>query len=335
MLCMIGVKLLICVQVEIPPKRPERTEPPTGPHLSITPQPSPTALAVSRHQRSLSISSTCSTESVSDSLSDQPTMYSDYLQEARTRMISSTAACSCWTWRYDGLHPTPTQAVEMLDAARTNPPMLYSKPRAQSDPLPIQDTSQDARIRSCSLPSGDRTDKSGSPVVNGVCDSENVTKSAQHGSMGGKGGERVTGQGVGGDEENLDSLGESSGYESFNIRASRDSSPVNSSDGTPRSQIAQGPANVVEESSQNLPDDELRERQGSLGTDDQEFMDTIQRSSTPTELTGLEETLCEIDQAFTAFKIYDLSSSKSYNKVRHFWFIYLKLIIEVRKNLLK
>lgn len=275
-----------------------------------------------RHQRSLSNASTCSSESDSIFL-EQPTAYSDYLQEAQTRIAAGTAACACWAWRYDGLQPTPTQAAEMLDAARISPPMLYPKLRAHSDPVPVQSsdvTQVETKIRSSSLPSNDRTSKSEvRPVLNGVCDFENsLTRSTQPGGLGGRG-ERVASQG--GEEENLDSLGKtSSGYESFDIRASRDSSPVNSSDGSPRSQaVHQGPSNVVEGSSQPLSGEtESREKLGStMATEeDQEFIDFLQRSTTPTELTGLQETYCEIDQAFSALKIYDVSSCKSSNKVR-------------------
>ncbi|XP_042204929.1 FHIP family protein CPIJ015043-like isoform X2 [Homarus americanus] len=293
-------------QVESCQMESETLEASNAQQSSSIPQSSPVIIAVPRHQRSLSNASTCSSESDSIFL-DQPTTYSQYLKEAQMRIAGSIAACAHWTWRYDGLHPSPSQAVEMLNTARVNPPMLYAKLRAHSDPTPIKSTDltqADSKIRSSSFPSDDRTSKSEvKPVLNGICDCENnISRSAQPGALGGRG---VTGQN--GDEDNLDSLGESSGYESFNIRASRDSSPVDSSHGSPRNQlIHQGPIQSYS-----------RERQGSgmVSEEDQEFIDSLQRSSTPTELTGLEETISEIDQAFTAFKIYDVSPSKSYNKV--------------------
>ncbi|XP_069165218.1 FHIP family protein AGAP011705 isoform X3 [Procambarus clarkii] len=299
-------------QAENSQKQPEVLEPSRTQYSSTTPQSSPTTFLVPRHQRSLSNASTCSSESDLMSL-DQPTTYSYYLNEAQMSIAACKGACSCWAWRYDGLNPSPTQAVEMLDAARLNPPVLYPKLRSHSDPTTSQssDASQaEARIRSTSLPSDVRTSKIDiKPVLNGVCDIEhNVNRSAQSGTFGGRG-ERIMGQG--GEEENLDSLGESSGYESFNIRASRDSSPVNSSDGSPRSQIVnQGSSSVCATSESIEKKDSYMSNE-----DDQEFIDSLQRSSTPTELAGLEETLREIDQAFTSFKIYDVSLSKSYNKV--------------------
>lgn len=292
-------------------------------HISCTPQTSPTTLTVPRHQRSLSNASTCSSESDSIFL-EQPTAYSDYLQEAQMRIAACSAACACWAWRYDGLEPTPTQAVGMLDAARISPPLLYPKSRAYSDPVPVQSSELpqvENKIRSSSLPSNDRTSKSEiRPMLNGVCDVENsLTRTAQPGSLGGRG-ERVVSQG--GEEENLDSLGKtSSGYESFDIRASRDSSPVNSSDGSPRNQVVrQGPSTVVEGSSQSMSGETgPREELGSAmaSEEDQEFIDFLERSTTPTELSGLEETYCEIDQAFSIIKIYDVSSCKASNKVYH------------------
>ncbi|KAK8735967.1 hypothetical protein OTU49_005143 [Cherax quadricarinatus] len=293
-------------QAENSQKQLEALEPSHTQQLS-TSQSSPTVLIVPRHQRSLSNVSTCSSESDSIFL-DQPTTYSHYLKEAQMRIAGSTAACAHWTWKYDGLNPPPTQAMEMLDAARLNPPMLYPKPRAHSNPTNIESSElalAEARTRSTSLPSDARTSKSEvKPVLNGICDIEhNMKRSAHPGAFGGRGGERIVGQG--GEEDNLDSLGESSGYESFNIRASRDSSPVNSSDGSPRGQAQNFSGISVSVEKQDL----------CATNEDQEFIDSLQRSSTPTELSGLEETLCEIDQAFTAFKIYDVSSSKSYNKV--------------------
>lgn len=281
------------------------------------PQPPPNTLPVPRHQRSLSTASTCSTDS-EFVYSDQPTAYSDYLQEARARVAATSIACSYWAWHYDGLHPSPSQAVEMLEVARLSPSMLYPKPRSQSDPT--QNQSDDslpnqAKARSATVNLSDRTSNKSvtKSVLNGVSDSENVvTRSSQDGVSEGRGavasgGER--GIGTGGEEENLDSLGESSGYESFNIRASRDSSPVNSSDSYPRSQQA---IESTIEMSQALSAN-LGYLTHSLGEDDQEFIESLQRSTTPTEQIGLEETLCEIDQAFTSFKIYDISSPS--NKV--------------------
>lgn len=286
------------------------------------------------HHRSLSNTSSCSS-SESDSLFlEHQTPYSDYLQDARARIEAGTIACACWAWRYDGLNPTPTQAVEMLDAARTNPPVLYSKPRAYSDPVPIHSSDlprAEAKVRSSSLPtatgSKDRINgDEARPVVNGVCDNhDNGVRIGHHAApaaagaaVAARGAERAA-------EENLDSLGESSGYESFNIRASRDSSPAHSSHGSPRNRVSNHESPSLEEaSSQGSPGDDAgsRERKSSSvlsSEEEQEFMDTLQRSTTPTEMSGLEETLCEIEQAFTAFKIFDVSSSKSYNKVSSNW----------------
>lgn len=311
-------------QVETQPKKPESGDSSQTPQTSLSPQPSPTTLTVPQHHRSLSNTSSCSSES--DSVFEQQTPYSDYLQDARSRIEAGTIACSCWVWRYDGLSPTPTQAMEMLDAARTNPPVLYSKPRAHSDPVPVHSSDlpqAEAKVRSVSLPSAMGSREKGDsnetrPVVNGICDNHNNdVRGAQHAAAAARGVERAAG--AGGEEENLDSLGESSGYESFNIRASRDSSPAHSSHGSPRNRVVHHESPSLEEaSSQGSPGDRgPRERKGSVlsSEEDQEFMDTLQRSSTPTEMTGLEETLCEIEQAFTAFKIFDVSSSTSYNKV--------------------
>lgn len=315
------------LQVETQPKKPESGDSSQTPQTSLSPQPSPTTLTVPQHHRSLSNTSSCSSES--DSVFEQQTPYSDYLQDARSRIEAGTIACSCWVWRYDGLSPTPTQAMEMLDAARTNPPVLYSKPRAHSDPVPVHSSDlpqAEAKVRSVSLPSAMGSREKGDsnetrPVVNGICDNHNNdVRGAQHAAAAARGVERAAG--AGGEEENLDSLGESSGYESFNIRASRDSSPAHSSHGSPRNRVVHHESPSLEEaSSQGSPGDRgPRERKGSVlsSEEDQEFMDTLQRSSTPTEMTGLEETLCEIEQAFTAFKIFDVSSSTSYNKVSIF-----------------
>ncbi|KAK4323330.1 hypothetical protein Pmani_005958 [Petrolisthes manimaculis] len=287
------------------------------PQTFCSSHPSPSTLPLPHRQRSFSTASTCSTESEL-LYSDQPTAYSDYLLEARARVAATSLACSQWTWHYDGLHPSPSQAVEMLEVARLNPSMLYPKSRSQSDPMQVQSEDSlphQAKVRSATLNLSDRTSNKSvtKSVLNGVSDNENlVTRSGQDGMLEERGavasgGER--GIGTGGEEENLDSLGESSGYESFNIRASRDSSPVNSSDGYPRSQ--QGIEPTIE-MSQRLTAN-LKHLTNTLGEDDQEFIESLQRSTTPTELTGLEETLCEIDQAFTSFKIYDISSSS--NKV--------------------
>ncbi|XP_047475615.1 FHF complex subunit HOOK interacting protein 1B-like isoform X6 [Penaeus chinensis] len=311
-------------QVETQPKKPESGDSSQTPQTSLSPQPSPTTLTVPQHHRSLSNTSSCSSES--DSVFEQQTPYSDYLQDARSRIEAGTIACGCWVWRYDGLSPTPTQAMEMLDVARANPPVLYSKPRAHSDPVPVHSSDlpqAEAKVRSVSLPSAMGSREKGDsnetrPVVNGICDNHNNdARGAHHAAAAARGVERAAG--VGGEEENLDSLGESSGYESFNIRASRDSSPAHSSHGSPRNRVVHHESPSLEEaSSQGSPGDRgPRERKGSVlsSEEDQEFMDTLQRSSTPTEMTGLEETLCEIEQAFTAFKIFDVSSSTSYNKV--------------------
>ncbi|XP_069165226.1 FHF complex subunit HOOK-interacting protein 1B isoform X5 [Procambarus clarkii] len=150
-------------QAENSQKQPEVLEPSRTQYSSTTPQSSPTTFLVPRHQRSLSNASTCSSESDLMSL-DQPTTYSYYLNEAQMSIAACKGACSCWAWRYDGLNPSPTQAVEMLDAARLNPPVLYPKLRSHSDPTTSQssDASQaEARIRSTSLPSDVRTKLAG------------------------------------------------------------------------------------------------------------------------------------------------------------------------------
>ena len=298
---------------------------PASPESTLsTPQPSPTALSVPHHHRSLSNASTCSSDSESVFF-ERLSTYSDYLREARVKIKSCTAACACWTWKYDGLYPTPSQAQEMLDAARINPPMLYPKPRTHSDPIPLQSSSSpqaDTKARSSSYSVGcgsrERNDKSEvNAVVNGVCDHENqAARLAQPPHQGVRGVERV----IAGEEENLDSLGESSGYESFNIRASRDSSPVHSAQGSPRDPAARQVSVSLDGGSlRGSPGDSgiRRRRSGSANTseDYKEFIDTLQRSQTPTELSGLEETLCEIEKAFTAFKIYDVSSSETHNQV--------------------
>lgn len=315
-------------QVEIPPRNADtRDATPAALPAAPTPQPSPTSLTVPHHRRSLSNVSSCSSSESDCLFLDQTSSYSDYLREARMKVKAGTTACACWTWRYDGLHPSPSQAIEMLDAARVNLPILYPKPRAHSDPVPVQSSDLpqvETKVRSASFPSGcgtqDRTTKSEvKPVLNGVCDHENQGGRLAHpphqGGRGGGGGgggiERVAGE-----EENLDSLGESSGYESFNIRASRDSSPVHSAQGSPRNQAAhQISVSLDEESSQgSLGEPGSKKRQGSINVseEDQEFINTLRRSETPTELSALEDTLCEIEQAY---KIYDISSSETHNQV--------------------
>ncbi|XP_050730435.1 FHF complex subunit HOOK interacting protein 1A-like isoform X3 [Eriocheir sinensis] len=216
----------------------------------------------------------------------RPTLYSEYLEEAQAQLASTSAACTAWTWRYDGLEPSPTQAVELLETARANPPAIYPKPRTQSNPEPVQDSPPggSTKARSSSIPSGMKVcptegEEGGQPVVNGSCEGGGSTLPRA-----------VTG--LMAEEENLDSLGESSGYESFNIRASRDASPTNSSDGSPRPRptgAAQGGDSLG--------------RPATTHDDDQDFLETLQRSNTPTEQIGLEETLCEIEQAFSAVRL--------------------------------
>uniref|UniRef100_A0A0P4VYQ4 FHF complex subunit HOOK-interacting protein C-terminal domain-containing protein n=1 Tax=Scylla olivacea TaxID=85551 RepID=A0A0P4VYQ4_SCYOL len=206
----------------------------------------------------------------------RPTFYSDYLEEAQAQLASTTAACTTWTWRYDGLQPSPTQAIELLEAARACPPTLYPKPRSQSNPEQGQDGLPGGpKARSISLPDGTRAVRGeGHPMLNGNCEGEGALP------------RHVLGLAV--EEENLDSLGESSGYESFNIRASRDVSPTNSSDGSPRPR----PMQAASSQGRRVPQE-----------DDRDFLESLQRSNTPTEETGLEETLCEIEEAFTAVRL--------------------------------
>lgn len=206
----------------------------------------------------------------------RPTFYSDYLEEAQAQLASTTAACTTWTWRYDGLQPSPTQAIELLEAARACPPTLYPKPRSQSNPEQSQDgLPGGTKARSISLPDGTRAVRGeGHPMLNGNCEGEGPLP------------RHVLGLAV--EEENLDSLGESSGYESFNIRASRDVSPTNSSDGSPRPR----PMQAASSQGRRVPQE-----------DDRDFLESLQRSNTPTEETGLEETLCEIEEAFTAVRL--------------------------------
>ncbi|XP_063845079.1 FHIP family protein GJ17503-like isoform X2 [Scylla paramamosain] len=206
----------------------------------------------------------------------RPTFYSDYLEEAQAQLASTTAACTTWTWRYDGLQPSPTQAIELLEAARACPPTLYPKPRSQSNPEQSQDgLPGGTKARSISLPDGTRAVRGeGHPMLNGNCEGEGPLP------------RHVLGLAV--EEENLDSLGESSGYESFNIRASRDVSPTNSSDGSPRPR----PMQAASFQGRRVPQE-----------DDRDFLESLQRSNTPTEETGLEETLCEIEEAFTAVRL--------------------------------
>ncbi|XP_068222666.1 FHF complex subunit HOOK-interacting protein 1B isoform X2 [Palaemon carinicauda] len=320
------INLIPAVCQADPPHKPEigrESSPVSPPSTTTTPQPSPTTLSVPRHHRSLSNASSCSSDS-EYIYSDQTSTYSDYLREARVKIKDGTAACACWTWRYDGLHPTPSQAQEMLDSARVNPPMLYPKARAHSDPVAMQSSDiplSETKVRSASFPVGcgsqERTKRiEASPVVNGVCDHENQPVRLAHPPHhGARGVERV----VAGEEENLDSLGESSGYESFNIKASRDSSPVHSAQGSPRNQAVRQVSVNIDGASQRGSSEgpESRRRSASVNTSEEynEFIDTLQRSQTPTELCELEETMCEIEQAFTAFKIYDVSSSEAHNQV--------------------
>lgn len=230
----------------------------------------------------------------------RPTFYSEYLEEAQAQLASTSAACITWTWRYDGLQPSPTQAVELLEAARVTPPALYPKPRAESNPLPVQDgTTEDTKTRSSSLPSGMKachgeSQEGGHPAINGTCEGASSTLP------------RAV-AGLLAEEENLDSLGESSGYESFNIRASRDASPTNSSDGSPRPR----PTGAVQ--GVDSPG-----RPAANQDDDQDFLESLQRSNTPTEQIGMEETLCEIDQAFSAVRLCPgLSPPSIHNQVRY------------------
>lgn len=230
----------------------------------------------------------------------RPTVYSEYLEEAQAQLASTSAACTAWTWRYDGLQPSPTQAVELLEAAKASPPTLYPKPRAQSNPVPVQGSPSEGntKARSSSLPSGVKVcqgeaQEGGHPVVNGSCEGTSSTLP------------RAV-AGLVAEEENLDSLGESSGYESFNIRASRDASPTNSSDGSPRPR----PSGAARGS-------DAMGRPTSTQDEDKDFLESLQRSNTPTEQTGLEETLCEIEQAFSAVRLCPgLSPPSVHNQVK-------------------
>ncbi|KAK7070811.1 hypothetical protein SK128_016146, partial [Halocaridina rubra] len=317
-------------QVEAPQKNIEGQEVSPPLQSSATPQASPTSLAVPHHYRSLSNASSCSSSESEFSYLEPASRYSDYLREARLKIKDASAACACWTWKYDGLHPSPSQAQEMLETARLSPPMLYPKSRAHSDPIAMHssDVPQvEVKARSASYPpsfgsphKSGKSEANSKPVLNGVCDhdNQNVRQQYPHGGRG----ERAEGAGAaaaGHGEENLDSLGESSGYESFNIRASRETSPVHSGQGSPRNQaLRQVSISLDEASSQDSPrESRSRKYQGSGSSceEDQDFIDTLQRSQTPTELTGLEETMSEIEQAFSAFKIYDISSSDSHNQV--------------------
>ncbi|XP_018019872.1 FHF complex subunit HOOK interacting protein 1A isoform X2 [Hyalella azteca] len=186
--------------------------------------------------------------------------YTSFLHEARHRICHVAEACRKWTWRYDGVSPPPSQAMEMLEAARAVQPLPYPKPRSESDPT-NSSTSQHTHNpllmgvtsaqRRPSLPLGmsmkapvlavsattsapsSNTASTYNPSSNTV--SSNSSKSCKSVSR------RALGLtlshpsvlNLSHDDDQPESLGESSGYESFNLRTSRDSSPC-SLPGSPR-----------------------------------------------------------------------------------------------------
>ncbi|KAF2366466.1 Retinoic acid induced 16-like protein [Trinorchestia longiramus] len=186
--------------------------------------------------------------------------YTHVLQEARNRISRVAEACSKWTWRYDGVSPSPAQAVALLEAARAIQPLPYPKPRSESDPT--QSSSSDPAYnplivgvsndqRRSSLPSSTSMVLK-SPVLVTVSSSDSrsgcVNTTSADGTSGSSGLSTTTAAtgslkscrsvsrrggalphptilNLSHDDEQPESLGESSGYESFNFRTSRDSSP--------------------------------------------------------------------------------------------------------------
>ena len=180
--------------------------------------------------------------------------YTQLLQQAHRQISRTSAACACWSWPYDGLSPPPELATRLLGEARTLSPNPYPKLRTSSDPtnasseggaatnpLLVGVTRAQGRQRRNSLPLSTSAATSGSlssnankpqapsssskaprkpplPPHPGMCIPHPSIMNLSH------------------DEDpQPDSLGESSGYESFNIRTSRDSSPSSPPSGAPSS----------------------------------------------------------------------------------------------------
>lgn len=133
-----------------------------------------------------------------------------YLKEARVRIEVSHRACARWAWAYDSQRPSATEATQLISAAKVVPVVPYTKPRVHSDPssrslpyLVSAGPSEGAKKRSSSLPN--YTKKAAAPKPPSA--SAPLRPGAE-------------------EEAPMDSLGESSGYESFNPKSSRDSSPL-------------------------------------------------------------------------------------------------------------
>ncbi|XP_076065364.1 FHF complex subunit HOOK-interacting protein 1B-like isoform X2 [Oratosquilla oratoria] len=269
-------------------------------------------LIVPQHRRTLSSTSTCSSSEEDTGSYDVNSSFLDYLKEARARVAACNEACSCWVWQYDGQNPSPTQAVELLGNARATPTIIYPKPRSHSDPKSYtRSTSENGHNEKSNIADlprqiSGRTLCDKGNVLNTNCDTCDTIaekKSIATSSVAEEGDKGVEEQVVVHGEEAMDSLGESSGYESFNIRVSRDSSPIHSGGASSEGQGSP--------SQHSLPDEKRPEEY----EDDKEFMAILQRSKTPTELLDIEETFRELEQVFSAHKIFDVSTRDSHNKV--------------------
>lgn len=207
----------------------------------------------------------CSDAAVSESCYHAP--YTSILQEARYNIGRTQEACRHWTWRYDGVSPSPSHAAAMLDSAKLTQPAPYPKLRSISDPTKVPGSATTNPLimgvksstseRRPSLPSSSAYSSanwsSSSQVSSSNSSSHSTTTSTLSSSKSNNsamlpGNIRVhrnrtktpsnilphpTIHNLSQEDEQPESLGESSGYESFNLRTSRDSSP-SSSPGSPR-----------------------------------------------------------------------------------------------------
>uniref|UniRef100_A0A6A7FY64 Protein FAM160A1-like isoform X1 n=2 Tax=Hirondellea gigas TaxID=1518452 RepID=A0A6A7FY64_9CRUS len=58
--------------------------------------------------------------------------YHALLQEARLKIRSTVEACEKWTWKYDGMSPSPAQSVGMLAAVKINSVLPYKNLKTKS-----------------------------------------------------------------------------------------------------------------------------------------------------------------------------------------------------------
>ena len=292
--------------VEVP-----ETSNPSTPSLVVNPP------IEHHHTRTLSNISTSSSDT-DGTASRAPSSYATYLEDAKGRVAASYEACSKWTWRYDGFDPSPSGALDLLDVARNVTPVPYPKPQVLSDHADFVHSENlnlsHSKNRTSSLSfNRDKGDKEGIRISrNASCSAQRTVKNGDHSHSTSAD-----------DDNNLDSLGESSGYESFNIKMSRETSPTHSVNGTPRNQISNPGSPVADYIRKSVLNGSLKRHRSSskVSEDLTEFIEILEGMETPPEDNLLEESIKEIELAFKENAVLD---PHNVNQVRLLKFHYMK-----------